>query len=189
MKDRIIGAFLKDFTAEFSLGYLDEAEAFEQFVNYCVVSKHHPDDFEPGDVSVGGAGDLGLDGIAILINDHLAFSSDDVDHLKMSLRRLDAQFIFVQAKTSPRFEAADIGTFIAEFGSSATKLNRPRQTTACSNYTELRNMFLIRASTWTKARSADSTDATTGAWKNEASIVERIEQGKRDLEQTTLFVC
>lgn len=113
MKDRIIASYLTDFIAEFGLRDLSEAEAFEYFVNYCVVSKHHPDAFEPDDVAVGGSGDLGLDGLGILVNDHLVSSREDVDHLKKALRRLDVQFIFVQSKTSPRFDAADVGAVFA----------------------------------------------------------------------------
>ena len=112
MHDRIIDAYLKDFVTQYGFVDLDEPTAFEHFVNYCVISKHHPDSFDPDDVSVGGDGDLGLDGVGILVNDHLALSAADVDYFKKSLRRLDAEFVFIQAKISPRFEAADIGTFL-----------------------------------------------------------------------------
>ena len=113
MKDQIISAYLEDFTTQFGFSQLEEGNAFEYFVNYCVISKHHPDAFEPEDVAVGGQGDLGSDGIAIIVNDHLVLSESDVDHLKKELRRLDVQFVFVQAKRSPHFNATDIGTFIA----------------------------------------------------------------------------
>ncbi|HEX9119715.1 MAG TPA: hypothetical protein VF840_04190 [Terriglobales bacterium] len=113
MKDRILASYLKDFSKEYRLECLDESDAFEYFVNYCAISKHHPDSFEPEDVSVGGPGDLGLDGLAILVNDHLVISKTDVDHLKQALRRLDVEFVFIQAKTSPHFDAAEIGAVFA----------------------------------------------------------------------------
>ena len=56
MKDQIIAAYLKDFLNQFSLSGLDESSAFEYFVNYCVVSKHNPETFEPEEVSVGEEG-------------------------------------------------------------------------------------------------------------------------------------
>ena len=34
MKDRILTAYLKDFTADFGLAELDEDKSFEHFVNY-----------------------------------------------------------------------------------------------------------------------------------------------------------
>jgi len=87
MRDRIIAAYLKDFIEQFGLSELNEAAAFEHFVNYYVTSKHHPDSFDPDDVAVGGTGDLGLDGVAVLVNDHLVSSREDVDYLKKTLRR------------------------------------------------------------------------------------------------------
>ena len=113
MKDQIMAAYLEDFVQEFGLTGLEESEAFEHFVNYCTVSKHHPDLFEPDEVAVGGGGDLGLDGLGILVNDHLVTSTESVDYLKKELRRLDVEFIFVQAKTSPHFDGAEIGAFVS----------------------------------------------------------------------------
>jgi hypothetical protein len=69
MKDRIIEAYLKDFREQYCEADLDESLAFERFVNHCLISRHHPDPFDPEDVTVGGRGDLGLDGIGILVND------------------------------------------------------------------------------------------------------------------------
>ena len=71
MKDRILSTYIRDFVDQFSLGEMEESEAFEQLASYCVVSKYNPENFEPGDVAVGGSGDLGIDGIGILVNDHL----------------------------------------------------------------------------------------------------------------------
>ena len=71
MRDRILSTYVKDFVDTFSLAELDEAKAFEHLASYCVVSKYNPENFEPGDVAVGGSGDLGLDGVGILVNDHL----------------------------------------------------------------------------------------------------------------------
>lgn len=113
MQDRILEGFLKAFVSEFGLTSLNESDAFERFVNHCVLSKHYADTIDPDEITVGGGGDLGLDGIGILVNDNLVFSPEDVDHFVKHLRRLDATFIFIQTKTSPRFEAADIGTFVA----------------------------------------------------------------------------
>src|SRR5687768_15661460 len=109
MKDRILEAYLKDFVTEYSLDDLTEPEAFESFVNYCLISRFYSGQFEPDDVGVGGSGDLGLDGLAIIVNDNLVRSVDDVDYFRQQLRRLDVQFHFIQSKSSAHFEAATIG--------------------------------------------------------------------------------
>ena len=91
MKDRILTTYVNDFIDAFSLGKLEEATAFEYLASHCVVSKYNLDSFEPSDVAVGGPGDLGIDGIGILVNDHLVQTNSAVDHLKNELHRLDVQ--------------------------------------------------------------------------------------------------
>ena len=46
MRDRIIDAYLRDFVAEFGLAVMEQTKAFEHFVNYCVISRHHLDSSE-----------------------------------------------------------------------------------------------------------------------------------------------
>jgi cold shock CspA family protein len=187
LKDRIISAYLKDFVDQFGLAALGEAEAFEHFVNYCTVSKHHQDSFDPDDVAVGGTGDLGLDGLGVLVNEHLVESPESVDHLKRTLRRLDVQFLMVQAKTSPRFDAADIGTFL----SGARKFfdNAPP---AAANQ-RVRALHDLKEYIFDASIDMDQSPAcrlyyvTTGTWTGDEAIQSRIDQGVQDLEQTGLF--
>lgn len=187
MQDRIIAAYLADFITEFGLRDLTEAGAFEYFVNYCVVSKHHPDSFDPDDVAVGGSGDLGIDGLGILVNDHLVSSREDVDHLKKALRRLDVQFIFVQSKTSPHFEATDIGTVIAgvrQFFSPALPLDVNER---------IRELYDIKEHIFDSSIDMDRNPicrlyyATTGVWNDEPALRSRADQGLADLKRTNLF--
>ena len=74
-----------------------------------------PISFDPEDISTGGTGDLGLDGIAIIVNDNLVrvFLAENVDYFRKTLRRLDVQFHFIQTKTSSHFDAAEIGTIFS----------------------------------------------------------------------------
>lgn len=187
MKDRIIASYLKSFTEQFGLTDLDEAKAFENFVNYCVVSKHHPDTFDPEDIAVGGSGDLGLDGLGILVNDHLVFENAAVDHLKKSLRRLDVQFVFIQAKTSPHFEAADIGTMfsgIRRFFEQAL----PREAND-----RIQGLHRIKEHIFDSSIDMDRNPicrvyyAATGTWNNDPPLRSRIDQGVEDLGEEGLF--
>jgi hypothetical protein len=185
MKDRIIESYLKDFIGEFGFTSLDESKAFEHFVNYCVISKQHPDSFDPEDISVGGTGDLGLDGIGILVNDHLVFSKEDVDYLKKSLRRLDVQFIFTQAKTSPRFEAADIGTML--FG-----IRQFFEHTEPGN-ASIRELHQIKEHIFDSSIDMDHSPickmffATTGTWNDDPPLRARIDDGINNLKKSGLF--
>jgi hypothetical protein len=187
MKDRILAAYLKDFGQQFGLADLGEAEAFEQFTNYCVISKHHPDRFDPDDVTVGGGGDLGLDGVGMLVNEHLVRSSSDVDYLKKSRRRLDVQFIFIQAKTSPRFEAADIGAFV----SGVREFFEPSPPAVAND--AILDLYKIKEYIFDSSIDMDQSPicslyyVTTGVWMEEPALRTRIEQGMADISRPGSF--
>jgi hypothetical protein len=68
--DRITRSYLEDFRQEQSLGELADEDTFELFANYCVVSDVYGDEFDVNDIHVGGTGDLGIDGIATVVNGH-----------------------------------------------------------------------------------------------------------------------
>lgn len=187
MKDRILTAYLKDFSDGFGLADLNENESFEHFVNYSIISKHHLESFEPEEVAVGGSGDLGLDGLAIVVNDHLVASKSAVDYLKKTLRRLDVDFIFIQAKSSSHFDAAEIGAVFSGirqfFGS-----NEPTG----ANDT-IRGLHSVKEHIFDHSIDMEQNPscriyfATTGVWTNESVLRARADQGIADLQATNLF--
>jgi len=187
MRDQIITSYLKDFVDKFGLSSLPEDQAFERFVSYCVVSKHYAENFEPEDVCVGGGGDLGLDGLTILVNDHIVTSKEAVDHLKKALRRLDVKFVFVQAKTSPKFEATEIGTFLAGVR-QFFDANLPKDANA-----KIRELHAIKDHIYSSSVDFDQNPichlyySSTGTWIEHQPFKTRIDQGLSDLERTSLF--
>jgi hypothetical protein len=89
------------------------------FSNYCIISKVHPEAFSTDfdkidDLNVGGGEDTGIDGLAIIVNEHLVTNVKEIEDLKNFRKKLDVQFIFIQSKTSPKFEAEKVGNFILE---------------------------------------------------------------------------
>ena len=186
MKDRILTSYLNNFVDQFGLGQLEEPEAFEHLASYCVVSKHNPEDFDTDHVVIGGRGDLGLDGVAILVNEHLVLTTREVNRLKNNLHRLDVQFIFIQAKTSPSFSGADIGTMISGvrqfFASSEPDSNA-----------EVRALHQLKEHIFDNSIDMDRSPicrlyyVTSGKWADDPTLLARIRQGERDLEATNLF--
>ena len=186
MKDRILSTYVRDFVDTFSLGKLDEATAFEHLASYCVVSKYNPENFEPIDVAVGGHGDLGIDGIGILVNDHLVQTNSDVNHFKKAHSRLDVQFIFIQAKTSPKFEASEIGNFISGVRQFFESLLPP-----ANEY--IQALHNLKEYIFDCSVDMDTSPicrlfyVSTGTWKDDSVLLTRINQGKNDLRATKLF--
>ena len=182
--DRIIEAYLKDFRDQFGLTLLKEAMVFERFINHCVISKHHPDHFDPDEVTAGGSGDLGMDGLGIIVNDHLVFDTEAVEYLKKQLRRLDVQFVFIQSKMSAHFDGAEIGNFIA-----GVRCFFEHELPPTVN-NELRQLHAIKEHIFDSSIHMDRNPtcrlyyATTGTWTDEVALRALTNQGIRDLKQT-----
>ncbi len=82
MSDIILEAYLKEFIKKYNLKDLKESEAFEQFVNYSILSRLNIGDFDFDDVNVGGGNDGAIDGLAIIVNDHIVSSIKDIEDLR-----------------------------------------------------------------------------------------------------------
>ncbi|MCY4093415.1 MAG: AIPR family protein [Caldilineaceae bacterium] len=114
MNDIVLKGFVTKFAEARGLSHLQWHEQFEQFVATAILRKYHQAeiaDIEDGFL-VGGSEDGGLDAVAILVNGRPARTEEDVEYFVNNLRRFEVEFVFVQAKTSPSFKAADIGTFV-----------------------------------------------------------------------------
>jgi hypothetical protein len=109
--DRVTKNYLDTFRVEQSLEHLQDADAFELFADYCVVCDAYDDEFNVVDVHTGGGQDLGLDGIATIVNGALVSSPEEVDELLTVAGTLDVTFLVIQAKTSSGFSADQIGAF------------------------------------------------------------------------------
>ena len=111
MNDVVLDGFVKSFAESRGISECPEAQMFEAFVASSILRKYHQSDITDMEeyILVGGGGDGGLDAIAILVNGRPVVDEEDVKYLSNQLRRLDVEFVFVQAKTSTAFSASDIG--------------------------------------------------------------------------------
>ena len=187
MKDRILESYLASFVNEHNLSDLDESDAFERFANFCIVSREHPGDFEFEDISVGGDGDSAIDGLAILVNEHPISSMEEIDYFKKNFRRLDVQFLFIQSKTSDKFEASDMGNFL--FGIKSF-FEREPLTIENKEVQRLRHLkdyiyqFTIDMDTNPLCRMYY---VTAGKWIEDANLRGRISKGVDELKSTNIF--
>jgi hypothetical protein len=181
MRDRILASYMGDFLTEQGLLGLQDSQAFERFASFCVISKHHPDAFDIEPISLGGGGDLSIDGAAVLVNDHLVTSKEEIDYLKTALKRLDVRFVFIQAKTSQHFSSADIASFalgVRRFFGPDCPADANRQVAALHALKEY-----IYDSSIDMDRSPVCTlyYVTTGTWQAEQPLIAALQQGQSDL--------
>ncbi|MFG2100520.1 AIPR family protein [Micromonospora echinaurantiaca] len=102
--DFILEEWTKQFQKDQELTALNDAEAFEAFAGYCVLSSYHEDDFNPDQFRMGGGDDLGIDVAAVVVNGELLGDPDEVREAVRKAKQLDVRFVVIQAKRSEKFE-------------------------------------------------------------------------------------
>ncbi len=188
MEDKIIAGYLRDFIEDYGLEALEDSEAFEHFFNYCIITTHVPSTFPIDDVHTGKDGNPGIDGLAIVINEHLVNSNEEVDFFAKTSGRMDVRFVFLQAKTGSKFEMGEIGNFIFAvkdfFSSAPTYMTNDK----VNQLRELKNYIYEKHSIrFEKNPSCLMYYATTGKWDNPAILQGRIDAEVGDLSGLCLF--
>ncbi len=187
--DIILSGMVESFSKLHGLTGLDQGVAFEHFTNYCVVSREHPERFKLQAVHVGGSGDLHIDGLAILVNDHIVSRSTDVDDLKRVLHRWEVTFLFIQAKRGRSFDTGEILKFLT--GVRTFFEGSPPQGTA----DHIKELIAVKDHIYRHSASMTANPicklffATTGEWneKGNASANRAVANAKSELMRTNLF--
>lgn len=89
----------------------EDSTIFEHFANFCVVSQDYGEEFDLEDVHTGGVDDLGIDGLAIIVNGAIVTDPTEVEDLATTNKFVEAEFTFCQAKTGGNFTGSEISNF------------------------------------------------------------------------------
>ena len=188
--DRITKGFLEEFSTSFGFTNLEESLQFEHFANYCALS------YEAGSVEIDiqemstGDSAQGIDGIAIEVNGSVVESIDDIKNLISQNKRLDVKFIFVQSKTSEKFENGEIGnflTFIETFFSDKAK--SVFTTAEMHTFIEMAE-YIYNNSKYMKTANPqiDMFYVSLGKWpETDATLDAVISAHKDNMERSNLF--
>lgn len=186
--DRITNAFVETFRNEQTLpADTDPAVLLEHFANYCVVSDEYDDEFDIHEVHTGGGDDLGMDGVAIVINGVLVTSADAAAELLATNGYIDARFLFVQAKSASSFSGSDMVAFgdgVEEFFAESLSL------AANQRIVDLREVmtWVYNNSGSLKGRpTCELFYVTTGRWQDDAQLLTKVSRIESDLAASNLF--
>lgn len=193
MDNKIISGYInQEFKNDFGIEESREDKLFEMFANYCIISRIHPEafstDFEKiEELNVGGGEDTGLDGLGIIVNEHLVSSIQEINDLKNFRKRLDVQFIFIQAKTSPKFEAEKVGTFI--FGVKDFFRDKPsiKFNENVKIFRELKEYIYNNSIDIEVKPICSMYYVTTGKWLDDLNVLGRANSEKTELEKLGIF--
>lgn len=112
----MIKARINSFMTNHALSNMKEDKLFELFVNDVILRSHQPEisvteDSLLDECSVGGADDMGIDGIAIKVNGLFVSTEQDIDELIELNKQLSIEFIFVQSKNKDKLDSGEFGKF------------------------------------------------------------------------------
>ena len=106
----VIEQHLADFQARFALE-LDQPKLFEAFTAYCALRLVSADHVDPTSLIYEGA-DPGIDSILFFVDDSYVSSVDEFeDIIGQGLRDKDVSIIFMQSKTSEKWDKGEITKF------------------------------------------------------------------------------
>ena len=193
MNDIVLDGFVKNFAE--SRGFSGRAESyiFEAFAASALLRKYHQSDIKEMEeaILIGGGGDGGMDAIAIIVNGRPVAAEEDVQFFIDNLRRLDVEFVFIQAKTSASFSAADIGTsgFGVEQFFSAVSNATPRVQFSddVQQLVELSRYIYGQGIKMQENPKCSFYYVTTGDWSDQPEPNGRFQDVKERLERLNLF--
>ena len=188
--DRITKVYIDDFASsqEILPNVMDASKLFECFVCYCVLSREYNEIFTLADIVLGGAGDCGVDGIAIIADNVLIHSKEGFDDLVERGKKItDLKFIFVQAKSSASFDGGEIATF--GYGVMDAFRENPKMAQS-SEMKEKSEIFAHIIDNMVRIKDKPRCVlyyVTSGKWCDDKNLLARIDGVRSDLMNENLF--
>ena len=186
--DRITSAFVETFRTEQTLpADIEPAVLLEHFANYCVVSDEYDDEFDIHEVHAGGGNDLGIDGVAIVINGVLVASVEEAAELLGTNGYIDARFLFIQAKSASSFSGSDMVAFgdgVEEFFAESPTLPANQRIV---DQREVMTWVYNNSGSLKGRPTCELFYVTTGRWEDDAQLVAKVRKIESDLADSNLF--
>lgn len=112
----MIKARVNSFRTARALSGITDDRLFELFVNDAILCSHQSDlNTSEGTIldecSVGGANDMGIDGLAIKVNGIFVSTKQDVDELIELNKQISIEFLFIQTKNKDKLDSGEYGKF------------------------------------------------------------------------------
>lgn len=111
LPDSIVNSYFNKFLKDQNLSDKNESKNFEKFINYICLAAKNINNFNLVPSCVGDCNDLGIDGIAISINNKFIWSIGDLDEIIDKGIEFSVEFFFIQSKMSESFECKSIASF------------------------------------------------------------------------------
>lgn len=187
--DIVTRNLIKNFQVEEGLPEdITEPILFEHFANFCVLSKEYNEEFALEDIHTGEGSDVGFDGIGIIINGTIVTTIEEIEDMATSNKYIEAEFIFVQSKTSSNFDGSDIGNFlfgVRDIFSASPRL--PRNEKVEEKYKLINGVYNKSALFKRGNPICKLYYVTTGKWQKDQYLLTKISTDTELLENLNIF--
>jgi len=184
--DRITKNLLEDFLKQFEILNESESSNFEKFCNYSIIKNEFNNDFDIEDISTGN--NQGIDGIGIIVNNQFISSKEDLEGIIEDSKILEVVFIFIQSKTSSKFEGSEIGNFIFSIKDFFSEKPELTMTKEVKNKFDIVQILFEKFSLMTKGNPLFKLYyVTTGKWLDDGSLKAVIDKNIQELKDLNLF--
>lgn len=187
LHDEILKSYVRDFGEQNALEAKSDSEQFERFVNFCIISKQYPRDFDFENLSIGGGADSGIDGVAIIVNGTIVQEPEEIDFFLSRNGSLNASFSFIQSKMSSKFNGGQILNFLAGIK------NFFNEKTAIPENEDVQKLRSIKERIYKSSIELDGPPildlffVTTGAWEEPEHINGLVASELQVLRERGLF--
>ena len=192
----MINARFKKFRAQYELLDMQDGFAFERFVNYNIFSSLKPGVFSGDDelfelLCVGDEKDMGIDGIAIIVNGVFVRSIQDVKDIAAKFNKVTAEFVFIQSKYKPNFDKNELNNFIDGVRDFLSDTHRFPRNEKITKLLEIKD-FILREDDngemmWDENPSVRLYYVAMGVWRGSEHQEALIKQFKEDIEQLNTY--
>lgn len=187
MKDQILKSYLHTFSQGYNINNLKEDEQFEHFVNFHILSTLYPREINFEELSSGGSKDIGIDGVAIIINGNIIKEEEDVDSLVKRNGYLDVTFVFIQSKNQSKFQNDKVSNFIFGVKSFFEDTAIIQENEKISSLRKVKEKIYQNSINFGKSPKLMLYFASTGEWKEPKDIINRAKYELDSFKEKSLF--
>jgi hypothetical protein len=185
--DSVTQALLNEFRESQALTHADTDSLFEHFCNYIILSDIYSDEFDVESVNTG-EGEFGIDGICVLVNDHLIEDVDQLTDVVEDSRSVSVRFVFTQAKTTSKFNSGEVSKFLIAVRDFFNDTLTLKQSTKIQEAHNIKQELLKSAAKFTSGLpKLDMYYASLGTWADDENINAIARSHKEELDGLNIF--
>lgn len=184
--DRITKNLVEGFLKQLEIKTNSESADFEKFCNYSVIKNEFNNEFNTEDISTGN--NQGVDGLGIIVNNQFINTTQEAEDIIEDAKLLEVSFVFIQSKTSTKFEGSEIGNFIFSIKDFFDETPKLKMTEEVKERFDITQILFRHFSLMTRGNPLCKLYyITTGKWVDDQSLKAVIDANVKELKDLALF--